>query len=75
MTSFHITLKTYASLHPGGDPGRFVSTHAGVIRRARDRDGRASAVGLLRAYRVHADEVDEAGEGVRHSLQVQGNGP
>ena len=62
MTSFDIALETSTPLHPGGDPGRFVSTHAGVIRRIRDRDGRASAVGLVRAYRVHADAADEAGE-------------
>jgi hypothetical protein len=62
VTSLDITLEASASLHPGGDPGRFVSTHAGVIRRTRDRDGRPSAVGVVRAYRIHADAADEAGE-------------
>jgi hypothetical protein len=62
VTSFHISLETSTPLYPGGDPGRFVSTHVGEIRRIRDRDGRHSAVGMVRAHRVHADAADEARE-------------
>lgn len=62
MSSFDITLKTTSSLHPDGEPGRFISEYAGVIRRTRDRDGRVSAVGLVKAYRIHADLAEQAGE-------------
>lgn len=62
MSSFDIVLKSSSSLHPDGEPDRFISTHAGVIRRTRDRDGKAFNVGIARAYRIHADLAEQAGE-------------
>lgn len=62
MSSFDIVLKTSASLHPSGEPDRFISEYAGVIRRTRDRDGKAFHVGIARAYRIHADLAEQAGE-------------
>lgn len=62
MSSFDIVLKTSASLHPDGEPDRFISEHAGVIRRTRDRDGKTFNVGIARAYRIHAALAEQAGE-------------
>jgi hypothetical protein len=62
VSSFDIVLRTSASLHPDGEPDRFISEHAGVIRRTRNRDDRAFNVGLVKAYRIHADLAREAGE-------------
>jgi len=62
VSSFDLVLRTEGSLHPGGEPDRFVSEHAGVIRRTRDRDGRAFNVGLVKAYKIHAAQAEEASE-------------
>jgi hypothetical protein len=62
VSSFDIILKTSASLHLDGDPDRFISEHTGVIRRTRDSDGKAFNVGLVKAYRIHADLAIHAGE-------------
>ena len=62
MSSFDLVLKTSASLHPNGEPDRFISAHEGVIRRTRDCDGKVSTVGLVRAYRIHSNLAEEAGE-------------
>lgn len=50
------------SWHPDGESDRFISTHARVIRRTRERDGKAFNVGIARAYRIHADLTGQAGE-------------
>jgi hypothetical protein len=62
VSSFDITLKTTSSLHPDGEPDRFISEHSGVIRRTRDRDGKVFNVGIARAYRIHAGLAEQAGE-------------
>src|SRR5947209_3924583 len=62
MATFDIVLRTEGSLHPGGEPDRFVSEHAGFITCTRDRDGRVANVGLVKAYRVQAALAREAGE-------------
>jgi hypothetical protein len=62
VSSFDLVLRTEGSLHPGGEPDRFVSAHSGVIRRIRDRDGRVFNIGLVKAYRIHAAQAEEAGE-------------
>jgi hypothetical protein len=62
VSSFDLVLRTEGSLHPGGEPDRFVSAHSGVIRRTRDRDGRSFNVGLVKAYRIHAAQAEDAGE-------------
>jgi hypothetical protein len=64
MASFDILLQTSGSLHPDGEPDRFISSYAGLIRCTRDSDGRAINVGKVRAYRVHADLARQAGESV-----------
>jgi hypothetical protein len=75
MAFFDIVLQTQGSLHPGGDPDDFISTHTGVIRCTRDRDGKVFKVGRAKAYRIHADLAREAGESVfevcdAHSQQM-----
>lgn len=62
MSSFDIVLKTTSSLHPDGEPDRFISEYVAVIRRTRDRDGMTFRVGIARAYRIHADLAEQAGE-------------
>jgi hypothetical protein len=64
MAFFDIVLRTSGSLHPGGEPDDFISTHAGVIRCTRDRDGKVFKVGRVKAYRIHAGLAREAGESV-----------
>ena len=75
MATFSLDLRTSGSLHPGGEPDAFVSEYDGVIRCTRDSDGRAVAVGMVRAYRLHAALAREAGESVfdvcdAHSRQL-----
>jgi hypothetical protein len=60
MATFDLVLKTTASLHPESEPDDFVTCHSGFIRRPRD-DGRTFKVGLVRAYRIHADLAEQAG--------------
>jgi hypothetical protein len=62
MSSFDIVFRTSASLHPDGEPSRFISEHIGVIRRTRHRDDKVFNVGRVKAYRIHADLAREAGE-------------
>ncbi len=61
MTFFDIVLRTEASLHPDGEPDRFISAHTGLIRCSGD-DGVVRRVGRVRAYRIHADLAAESGE-------------
>jgi hypothetical protein len=62
VSSFDVVLRTAGSLHADGEPDRFITEHAGVIRRTRDRDGRESTVGLVRAYRIQVALAERAGE-------------
>src|SRR5262245_48949062 len=62
MSSFDIVFRTAASLHPDGEPDRFISAHTAVIRRTRSRDDKAFKVGRVKAYRIHADLAAQAGE-------------
>jgi hypothetical protein len=64
MAFFDIVLRTSGSLHPGGDPDDFISTHTCVIRCTRDRDGKVFKVGRVKAYRIHAGLAPESGESV-----------
>jgi hypothetical protein len=64
MASFDILLKTSGSLHPGGEPDHFISAYSGLILCTRDRDGKVSPVGKVKAYRIHADLAWQAGESV-----------
>jgi hypothetical protein len=61
MATFDIVLRTRGSLHPESEPDDFITCHSGFIRRVRDRDGKASKVGLVRASRIHADLAEQAG--------------
>jgi hypothetical protein len=51
---FDVEFRTAASLHPDGEPSEFISTHTGVIRYEREKDGRVFRVGRVRAYRILA---------------------
>jgi hypothetical protein len=64
MAFFDIVLRTSGSLHPGGGPDDFISTHTGVIRCTRDHDDKVFRVGRVKAYRIHAGLAREAGESV-----------
>jgi hypothetical protein len=59
---FDVTFQTHASLHPGGEPSDYVAEYHGVVRCERDRDGRVSNVGRLKAYRIHAELAAQHGE-------------
>ena len=52
MGSFDIVLQTTGSLHPCGEPDNFITEHTGIVRCTRDRDGRVSCVGKVKAYRI-----------------------
>jgi hypothetical protein len=62
MGRFNIEFRTSATLHPGDEPDEFISTHEGVIRYERERDGRLFTVGKLKAYRIHAGLATNHGE-------------
>lgn len=62
MASFDIVLQTQGSLHPDGEPDRFISEHSGLIRCTRDRDGEVFNVGKVKAARIHCDLARQAGE-------------
>jgi hypothetical protein len=64
MASFDLVVRTAGSLHPDGEPDRFLAAYAGVIRCTRDRDGRTFTVGKVKAYRVQVDQARQAGESV-----------
>jgi hypothetical protein len=64
MTFFDLVLQTSGSLHPDGEPDRFISTHTGLIRCTRDHDGRTFNVGKVKAWRIHVDLAREAGESI-----------
>jgi hypothetical protein len=64
MASFDIVLRTGGSLHPDGEPDRFISTYTGLILCTRDHDSKAFRVGKIKAYRIHADLARQAGESV-----------
>jgi hypothetical protein len=75
MASFDIVLRTQGSLHPEGEPDRFISDYGGVVTYARDRDGKAFRVGKVKAYRIQAALAEEAGEPIfdvcdAHSQQM-----
>src|SRR5437764_962419 len=61
MATFDIVLRTNGSLHPESEPDDFITCHSGFIRRTRDCDGKVFNVGLVKAYRIHADLAQEAG--------------
>lgn len=50
------------SLHPDGEPSRFVSLHRGVIRYEREKDGKAFKIGRVLAYRLQAGLAADAAE-------------
>src|SRR5262245_36146417 len=60
--SFDLVLTSETSLHPSGEPSRFVTHHTGVIRYERERDGKVFHVGRLAAYRIQAGLAANAGE-------------
>jgi hypothetical protein len=62
MAFFDIVLRTSGSLHPGGEPDDFISTHTGVIRCTRDHDDKVFRVGRVKAYRIHTGQAREADE-------------
>jgi hypothetical protein len=64
MASFDIVLTTSGSLHPDGEPDRFISAYTGLILCTRDRDGEVFKVGKVKAYRIHTDLARQAGESV-----------
>ena len=61
MASFDIVLQTRASLHPDGEPSRFVTAHSGILV-CSDETGIETKVGKVAALRVHAGQALEAGE-------------
>src|SRR4051812_10576743 len=61
MTFFDLVLKTGGSLHPDGEPDRFISEYTGFIRGEGD-DGKARRVGKVHAHRIHADLAARHGE-------------
>jgi hypothetical protein len=63
MAFFDLILQTGGTLHPDGEPDRFISEHTGKIRCTRD-NGQMVTVGKVRAYRIHAALAREAGEAV-----------
>jgi len=61
MTFFDLVLQTRGSLHPDGEPDRFISEHTGYI--LADRNGACTRrVGKVHAYRIHADLAAQSGE-------------
>jgi hypothetical protein len=64
MASFDLVLQTSGSLHPDGEPDRFISAYTGLILCTRDRDGKVFKVGKVKAYRIHTDLARQAGESV-----------
>jgi hypothetical protein len=76
VASFDLVLRTSGSLHPDGEPDRFISTHTGWVVCTPDRDRKASKVGMVKAYRIHTDLALQAGESVfdvydAHSREMQ----
>src|SRR3954466_4292701 len=61
MTFFDLVLQTGGSLHPDGEPDRFVSEYTGYILGEGD-DGTARRVGKVLAYLIHADLAARYGE-------------
>jgi hypothetical protein len=62
VSCFDVILRTEGSLHPDGEPDRFISHHTGIIRRTREGDHKTATVGLVRAYRIHGALAEAAGE-------------
>ena len=62
MASFDVSFRTTASLHPDGEPDRFISAYTGVISHIDDETGEATRVGRVRAYRIEANLALLAGE-------------
>jgi hypothetical protein len=61
MTFFDLVLQTQGSLHPDGEPDRFISEYTGYVHGEGD-DGTARRVGKVLAYRIHADLAARSGE-------------
>jgi hypothetical protein len=61
MTFFDLVLQTQGSLHPDGEPDRFISEYTGYVHGEGD-DGTARRVGKVLAYRIHADLAARYGE-------------
>src|SRR3954451_3847595 len=61
MTFFDLVLQTQGSLHPEGEPDRFISEYAGFIL-GEGEDGTARRVDKVLAYRIHADLAARSGE-------------
>ncbi len=70
MSNFDIILKTSSSLHPDGEPDRFISEHAGVIRRSRDRGGKTINVGVARAHDLFAALFDSGTDDIREDVRA-----
>ncbi len=64
MACFDLVIQTGGSLHPDGEPDRFISTYTAFLRCTRDCDGRVFTVGKAKAYRIHTDLAQQAGETV-----------
>jgi hypothetical protein len=60
--SFDLVLKSETSLHTDGEPSRFVTHHAGVIRYERESDCKVFRAGRFAAYRIQAGLAANAGE-------------
>ena len=61
MTFFDLVLQTQGSLHPDGEPDRFISEYTGFIL-GEGEDGTARRVGKALAYRIHAELAAREGE-------------
>ena len=62
MATFDVVVQTQASLHPDGEPDRFVSLYAGVITCTDDATGEVTKVGRVAARRIHVGLAQDAGE-------------
>jgi hypothetical protein len=61
VTLFDLVLQTRGSLHPDGEPDRFISGYLGFVH-GQGEDGTARRVGKVHAYRIHADLAARHGE-------------
>lgn len=61
MGFFDLVVQSAISLHGRDEPSEYVSEHTGYLRYHRDRDDRTFRVGLLRAYRLHAERAANDG--------------
>jgi hypothetical protein len=61
VTRFDLVVQTRGSLHPDGEPDRFISEYLGFVH-GQGEDGTARLVGKVHAYRIHGDLAARHGE-------------